>query len=237
MNRVLQPEILDHLKPDNPAAMAARRDLCKINFCMGNVHLLANALKTLPAPIKLAEIGCGDGAFLIALLRKFPSWQSVLQEIVLLDLQPALTPSIKAEYQNLGWPIRIEQINAEEWLRTTQDRFDLIICNLFLHHFSEEQLLDLFAGFSKVTCAFVACEPRRGKVPYFFAHLLLGLGCNDVTRHDAVVSVAAGFKDSELTAIWQTSTDNSKQWKLDESRAGPFSHLFTAISTHAPKAN
>ena len=49
------------------------------------------------------------------------------------------------------------------------------------------------------------------------------IGCNDVTRHDAVVSVRAGFTNRELSALWTASG-----WKLEERAAPPFSHLFVA---------
>jgi hypothetical protein len=57
------------------------------------------------------------------------------------------------------------------------------------------------------------------------ASRLLGLiGCNEVTRHDAVVSVRAGFVDQELSALWPERT----RWHLQEEAAGLFSHCFVA---------
>jgi hypothetical protein len=54
--------------------------------------------------------------------------------------------------------------------------------------------------------------------------LLWAIGCNSVTRHDALVSVRAGFSGDELSALWP----DKKNWQLTERRAGPFSHLFIA---------
>jgi hypothetical protein len=54
---------------------------------------------------------------------------------------------------------------------------------------------------------------------------MLGLiGANGVTRHDAAVSVRAGFKGGELSALWPANP----RWRLRERRAGLFSHLFLA---------
>ena len=54
---------------------------------------------------------------------------------------------------------------------------------------------------------------------------LLGLiGCNDVSRHDAVVGVRAGFCDGEISALWPASG----AWSLHEGARGLFSHVFTA---------
>ena len=71
---------------------------------------------------------------------------------------------------------------------------------------------------------FVAVEPRRAVWPMFCSRLLWTIGCNSVTRHDAVVSVRAGFFGNELSMLW---TDK-KNWQLTEQSAGPFSHLFIA---------
>ena len=49
------------------------------------------------------------------------------------------------------------------------------------------------------------------------------LGCNEVTRHDAVVSVRAGFTGNELSAAWPPG-----DWQLEERVAWPFTHLFIA---------
>jgi hypothetical protein len=58
----------------------------------------------------------------------------------------------------------------------------------------------------------------------FCSRLLWAIGCNAVTRHDAVVSVRAGFSGGELSALWP----DQQNWRLTEQRAGMFSHLFIA---------
>jgi hypothetical protein len=50
------------------------------------------------------------------------------------------------------------------------------------------------------------------------------LACHAVTRHDAVVSVRAGFTGRELSPLWPA--DDS--WILTERAAGCFSHSFVA---------
>jgi hypothetical protein len=45
-----------------------------------------------------------------------------------------------------------------------------------------------------------------------------------VTRHDAVVSVRAGFADRELSALWPSGMT----WTLRERARGLFSHCFVA---------
>ena len=53
--------------------------------------------------------------------------------------------------------------------------------------------------------AFVACEPRRSAFALLGARMVFALGANDVTRHDAVASVRAGFRGRELSGLWPTA--------------------------------
>jgi len=104
-------------------------------------------------------------------------------------------------------------------------RPDAIIANLFLHHFGDEQLSELFALASARTNLFAAVEPGRSPVSLFFSKLVWLIGCNRVTAHDAQVSVRAGFAGNELSRLWL----RSDTWVLREERAGLFGHVFVAF--------
>ena len=67
-----------------------------------------------------------------------------------------------------------------------------------------------------------------GALPLFGSHLLWAIGCNDVTRHDAVLSVEAGFSGCELSALWP----ESNEWQLHEHAARLFTHCFVARRVH-----
>ena len=104
----------------------------------------------------------------------------------------------------------------------------MMVSNLFLHHFEEDKIAELFGLLARRVELFVALEPRRAGWPLFCSRLLWGLGCNDVTRHDAVVSVQAGFNGNELTRFWPEKS----KWRFAEGPAGAFSHLFVAQKIH-----
>jgi hypothetical protein len=55
--------------------------------------------------------------------------------------------------------------------------------------------------------------------------LIGAIGANAVTREDAVLSVRAGFRGSELTVVWPSQGDG---WRTQEYSAGFFSHCFRA---------
>ena len=98
------------------------------------------------------------------------------------------------------------------------------MANLFLHHFSDAQLAELFRAVGQAARLFVAVEPRRAAWPLECSRLLWAVGCNAITRHDAAASVRAGFAGHELSALWR----GDDRWILTEKPAGLFSHVFVA---------
>src|SRR3954465_2094723 len=62
VNRTLQPELLDHLAPHDPAARGSRRDLRWINAPMGNdVWVRRHVRRDARPDDRLLELGAGDG--------------------------------------------------------------------------------------------------------------------------------------------------------------------------------
>ena len=225
--RRVVPEILDHLAPDDPRALRSRRDLRLVNRIMGHAALLARALDTAvpAAPLHLVELGAGDGTLMLRLAqRRARRWPNTA--VTLLDMRPTVTPATLAALQATGWAVDVVEADALEWLaRPASARDAVVLANLFVHHFEGERLARLLAGLAAHARSFVCCEPRRSTFALAGSRLLWAIGCNDVTRHDAVVSVHAGFRSHELTAAWRAIGSG---WELAETRAGAFSHLFVA---------
>jgi hypothetical protein len=86
------------------------------------------------------------------------------------------------------------------------------------------RLIELFRGIAEVTETFIALEPRRSRLALTFSQQIWAIGCNRVSRHDAPVSVRAGFAGKELSLLWPRMGN----WSLEERPVGLFSHLFMA---------
>lgn len=145
-------------------------------------------------------------------------------DILFIDQQNLISPKTKSQFATLNWNVRSVEADIFHWLKNSSAQTDVVLANLFLHHFTDAQLTLLFSELAEKSDAFIAVEPRRGPLPLFFSRLLGLIGCNAVTRHDAPVSVRAGFTSRELSALWP----RSNQWEITERRAGLFSHLFVA---------
>jgi Methyltransferase domain len=224
IERVVEPELIDALPPTDPLAIRTRRDLRRVNAWMGNPKIMARALQqAFPRnpPGRIAEIGAGDGELLLRVARLL-NWRSL--NATLVDRQDILKLETRAQFEQMGWDVRLEKSDVFDWLQHPAAGTDIIAANLFLHHFTGEQLRELFRAAAKTARVFIAVEPRRAPPCLFFSHLLWFIGCNRVTRHDAVVSVQAGFAGSELSALWP----DRDGWNLTEQPARFASHLFVA---------
>lgn len=218
--RILEPEWLDELPDDEPRAVASRRDLRRLNVFMNHAGLIARALRSFPQPKRILDIGAGDGSFTLRLV-KTASWKKV--DVVLLDRAAAIPAEVREGFRALGCNLTAVQSDVLEGFEQI-GTVDCMMANLFLHHFAPAELTRLLAHIAACSPVFVACEPRRSNVALAGSRLVGLIGCNDVTRHDAVASVRAGFRGQEISAHWPAR----EPWTLKEQGAGLFSHLFVA---------
>ena len=227
LTRCVEEETLDHLHEDDPRAIRSRRDLRRINRIMGNVQIVDSLLSDSLArpPLRIAELGAGDGSLLLRIAkRRARSWPGVA--LTLVDRQNLLSAPTRAAFADLGWTVHAAAMDVFAWLeREDHPRYDVIVANLFVHHFEADALSRLFRAIARVTGCFVACEPRRARIPLLGSYLVGVVGANAVTRRDAVLSVRAGFRDRELSACWP----NKGEWRTSETAARLFSHTFAAV--------
>jgi hypothetical protein len=174
-------------------------------------------------PASIAEIGAGDGRFALRLACAFPRPPAGAR-FTLVDRQRVADVAALARLERRGWSVTVVEADVFDWLAASGSEHDAIVANLFLHHFEDAALARMLPLLARRTRRFVACEPRRSALALAASRMLGAIGCNDVTRHDAVVSVRAGFRDAELTSLWPTEPG----WECVERGRGLFSHSFAA---------
>lgn len=226
--RIVQNEILDHLPENDPRAMHSRQDLQRINRLMGSKFIMLHALRhaNLPRPRRILELGAGDGTLILALAQSLAAtWPKV--QLGLLDRQQLVAPQTLHAIQRLGWQPEVIQQDVLDWsVQPYDEGWDLVLANLFIHHFEGDALRQLLGAISSRSRAFIACEPRRSKFALSGSRMVKLLGANEVTQEDAVLSVQAGFCKRELSSLWP---HKYRSWNLREYEAGLFSHCFVAV--------
>ena len=196
-HRIVKPEWLDALPASDPRAQRSRKELRWINFLMGNERWILRQLAApfMPLAKGIIELGAGDGALCRKLHQRFPH-----SPITGLDLQdrPADLP------QAISWL-------AGDCRALDPQPCSVLVANLFLHHFTEEQL-DWWRAWVELAEVVVMNEPLRRPSSHGWGRLLHPL-LHDVTRHDMHVSIDAGFVRGEWTALWP---ELKPIWHIDE---------------------
>jgi hypothetical protein len=227
MERIVLPELLDVLPPQDQSALRSRRDLRRINAWMRHPRIMADLLEKYLVKQdahQIVELGAGDGHFLLSVARRLQGqWPGA--HATLVDRLDVLDPQTREHFKHLGWHVHAEIAEASEWLRQTSPKAtEVVISNLFLHQLQKEQLAELLWLAARSSRVVIALEPRRSWLPRLCGRLLWVIGCGPVTCHDGPISIRAGFTGSELSALWP----DKKNWDLVERPVDLFSHLFIA---------
>jgi SAM-dependent methyltransferase len=206
VQRRLQPELLDSLPPDDPAAIHSRRDLRLINRAMGNAPWFERSLAkhVLPGD-RVLELGGGTGELAARLRAVTPSVDGI-------DRIPA-PPS---------WPAAARWHQADILTFTGWNDYSVVIGNLILHHFEDAALRKLGEAIGPHARLLIFNETTRQRLNQRVWKIAAPLfGANHVTRHDGYVSIAAGFSGDELPhalglepSVWR--------WKISRTWLGAY---------------
>lgn len=196
MQRIVVPEMIDELPPDDPEAVASRRDLRWINAMMGNTRWIERQVSMLPLACRrgIVEPGAGDGR----LSRKM----SGFGEVTAVELVPR-PPDLD---RRVRW-LQGDLLEIGHGLAG-----GVMAANLFLHHFDEVGLARI-GRIAERFDALAFVEPLRTEIVLWRASLLLPL-VNRTTRHDMPASIRAGFVPGELPALLGLDRDC---WDVSES--------------------
>jgi len=208
--RASEPELMDDLSLKGPELKKNLDELEVINRLLGGNAVAIDALNYLvkqhpQLPIRsitIGDLGCGGGD----LLREMAKWcqkKSIDAQFIGYDANPFMIDYSKkkaAEFSN----IRFEQadIFSEDFHAKT---FDILVCSLFCHHFSDEDLVRIFQQWKK--------QARFGVIindlhRHWLAHhsiwaLTRLLNGSRLVRHDAPLSVRRAFTRKELEMLLQ----------------------------------
>ena len=151
--RLLQPELLDTLSPEDPDAIHSRRDLRLTNVVMGNHRWLARTLPTLLQPDERAlELGAGTGELGLRLIQRGLAVDG-------LDLWP----------RPQTWPPARAWHSADLLTFAGYGGYAAVFGNLIFHQFSDADLAAIGETLRRNVRVIVACEPlrRRGSQVLF----------------------------------------------------------------------
>jgi 2-polyprenyl-3-methyl-5-hydroxy-6-metoxy-1,4-benzoquinol methylase len=218
--RTEEPEIMDDFSLEGDELRDALDKIAKINQLLGGNKLTLNGLKEiLPQKnkskvITIVDIGCGNGD----MLRKIADFgieNGYNFKLIGVDAN-AFTVNhavgLSSNYPNISF--LCEDIFLMD---SKKMNCNVIVCTLTLHHFKEEEIIEMLTVFKK--CAqlgIVINDLQRSATAYrLFQLLCVTFGLNKMSKEDGLVSILRGFKKKELIAFSEKLNFKkySIQWK------------------------
>jgi 2-polyprenyl-3-methyl-5-hydroxy-6-metoxy-1,4-benzoquinol methylase len=181
------------------------RELDFINTWLGGHEVVLKVLKrfNINPNTKIYEIGSGGGDNLRA-IDKWSKKQNLTLKLGGIDLKKDCIEFAKNHSENpqIDW-----QQCSYESADFGDDKPDVIFNSLFCHHFSDEQLIQMFRWMQvNSKQGFFICDLHRQPLAYYSIKLLTWLFSKSyLVKNDAPLSVLRGFNRAELIDLLQKS--------------------------------
>jgi len=201
--RSTAPEIMDDFAMEGEILRDALDKIASINQLLGGNKVTLNGIKSLidskpkDGFVRITDIGCGNGDMLrtLADYAKSKGLHFILKGIDANSFTIKHAESLSASYPNISYSCSdiFEDLNKDE-------PCDIMLCTLTLHHFKDEEIVDLLENFKRsAKMGIVINDLQRSALAYYlFKALCYVFRLNDMSREDGLVSILRGFKKADL---------------------------------------
>lgn len=190
------------------------RNLRQLNRFFGSYRLVRNFLRRWIKPgdhVRIVDLATGSGD-IPRLIVDYAQRIGAKVEIDALDRQRA-TLEIARNFSGNYPEISYIEANILEW--RPAEPYDIVLCSLALHHFSDDDAVRVLRRCRELSRKFVlVSDLRRGLLATIGVYLLTALIFREpMTRYDGRVSAARAFSVAELDelasrASWQNFQHN-----------------------------
>jgi 2-polyprenyl-3-methyl-5-hydroxy-6-metoxy-1,4-benzoquinol methylase len=202
MKRSFDPGVLEIMDRPQPLSAELESDLERIrqlNRWFGSYRLILGFMRRWIKPgarIRVVDLATGSGD-IPRLIVDYSRKIGAHVEIDALDRQPATLEV--ATKLSTGYPeISYSEANILEW--NSVKAYDIVVCTLTLHHFSDKDAVTVLRRCRELSQKFVlVSDLRRGFFVRAGVYLLTALIFREqMTRYDARLSAARAFSFSEM---------------------------------------
>ncbi|CAM3550408.1 methyltransferase domain-containing protein [Pontibacter korlensis] len=200
-------ELMDDLTLSGEELRQNLRELEVINNWLGGHKVVLSALDSLlaehqPERLRIADIGCGGGDTLRSIARWARS-KRVPVALVGVDANDFMVQYARRHCS--AYPeITIEQqdVFSKEY---SLQRYDVIVCSLFCHHFTDAQLVQMFRQlYGQARLGVIINDLHRHWLAYYsIKYITAAFSKSDLVRNDAPLSVWRAFRRQELVQLVQ----------------------------------
>jgi 2-polyprenyl-3-methyl-5-hydroxy-6-metoxy-1,4-benzoquinol methylase len=202
MKRNFDPAVLEMMDRDQPPPAELERDLERIrqlNRWFGSYRLVLSFIRNWIKPadkLRVVDLATGSGdipRLIVDYARKI----NATVAIDAVDRQPAtleIARGLSADYPEISY----REANVLEW--NSSEPYDITLCTLALHHFSNEDAARLLRRCCQVSRKFVlVSDLRRSFSLIAGVYILTALIFREpMTRYDARLSTIRAFSFSEM---------------------------------------
>ncbi|PYI72428.1 MAG: hypothetical protein DMF02_03700 [Verrucomicrobia bacterium] len=205
MNRQFDPAVLEMMDRPQPVSAELERDLKRIrqlNRWFGSYRLVLSFMRRWIKPgarMRVVDLATGSGD-IPRLIVDYARNRGALVEIAAVDGQPStlqIAEELSTEYPEISYC----QANILEW--DDAQAYDIALCSLALHHFSNEDAVKVLQRCRELSQKFVlVSDLRRGFLLRAGVDFLTALIFREpMTRFDACLSARRAFSFNEMREL------------------------------------
>jgi 2-polyprenyl-3-methyl-5-hydroxy-6-metoxy-1,4-benzoquinol methylase len=208
MKRQFDPATLELMDRPQPVSAELQRDLRNIrrlNRWFGSYDLISSFLRSWIKPgerLRIVDLATGSGD-IPRLIADHARRVGADVRIDAVDQQAAtleIAKKLSANYSNIVFV----QANILQW---EPEPYDIVLCTLALHHFSEPDAVGVLQRCRELSRRFVlVSDLRRGWLGTIGVYLLTStIFSEPMTKHDARLSTARAFSFSEMRDLAESA--------------------------------
>ena len=201
--RTQEAEIMDDFSLEGTELRAALDQIARINQLLGGNKVTLNGIKEIlkkvhtSKTIIIADVGCGNGDML-RMLANYGLKNNLSFKLIGIDANAFTVNYAKTlsnEYANIEY-LCLDIFNED----FTTINYDIILCTLTLHHFTNDEILNIMTIFNNnASMGIVVNDLHRSKLSYnLFEMICMLFNLSKMSREDGLVSILRGFKKNEL---------------------------------------
>ncbi|MBC7844950.1 MAG: methyltransferase domain-containing protein [Flavobacterium sp.] len=215
-----EPEIMDDFAMEGEVLRDALDKIAKINQLLGGNQLTLKGVQELIAKIPktteitIVDVGCGNGDML-RILANYGNKNYFNFKLIGIDANNFTinyAQELSKDYSNISF--QCEDVFSKVFAKL---KCDIIICTLTLHHFKDDEIVQLMTVFNANSrIGIVINDLHRSAVSYrLFQVLCFVFRLNPMSREDGLVSILRGFKKKELVSFSKKIklANHKIQWK------------------------
>jgi 2-polyprenyl-3-methyl-5-hydroxy-6-metoxy-1,4-benzoquinol methylase len=218
-NRNTEPEMMDNFLIAGELHREALDKLAVINKWLGGNIITMNGLKNLlkneakGSTITITDFGCGGGEML-RIIADYGRKNNYLLKLTGIDANENTLDY--ARKLSTNYP-EINFIKKDVLKEDFEElNFDIALSTLFLHHFTNEEIIGLLNKIVKKTRKGVIINDlHRSKMAYYLFKMICIFISNPMVKKDGFISIRRGFKKNELILLSNKIQDTASiiYWK------------------------